>query len=115
MFIRKILISIFFVSLLFTSPVHGKLPKAYGVGNLTCVWVLEIKDDSVASPLLDAYIQGYISGVNQMLKFENLRQIESTKDALYRLAMQKCRDNPKSYLAIALAEVAIEELVSKKK
>ena len=112
---RKTLISIFFVSLLFTSPVHGKLPKAYGVGNLTCVRVLELKDDSVASPLIKSYIQGYISGVNQMLKFENLRQIESTTDALYRLAMQKCRDEPTYYLAIALGEVAIEELVSKKK
>ena len=113
----KILISIFFVSLLFTSPIYGKPKiKAHGVGLKTCVWVLEHKNDSVASLIIKSYIQGYISGVNQMNFFEgNIPQIELDTDELYRLAMQKCRDSPEYHFFIAMAHVVLDELNSKKK
>ena len=98
---RKTLISIFFVSLLFTSPVHGKdatIKDAtiYGIDLQTCVWVLEHKD-KFYGPLLN-YIGGHISGVNRAHFLDTKvawPQIKLKIDDLFHLALKKCRPTPR--------------------
>ncbi len=93
---RKTLISIFFVSLLFTSPVHGKDATIYGIDLQTCVWVLEHKD-KFYGPLLN-YIGGYISGVNRAHFLDTKvawPQIKLKIDDLFHLALKKCRPTPR--------------------
>lgn len=113
---RKILISIFFVSLLSTSFAHGEgATRTYGLGLKTCGWLLSNNDREIDKLLYMTYIGGYISGANKIARANGGEDIGLEFDVLYDLAMKKCRDNPKNFFSSALDGVIIDAWKSKKK
>ena len=113
---RKILIAIFFVSLLISNLANAEgKGTVFGLGLKTCGWVLSNKDEKLDKLLLLTYIGGHFTGANLILDMRDMIMIESEMNVLYHLALKKCRDNPKDRFDFALERVLIDELMSTKK
>ena len=113
---RKILISIFFVSLLISGLAHAEgKGKIYGLGTVTCGKVLTVVDDPRDEQYLRTYIGGYITAANQIFQFKSQKKISLSLDVLYHLALKKCRDYPKYFFSNALLGVLIDEQMSLEK